>query len=119
MGVAQGQMLARSLRMMNGVLHVKRDGVTGGHTHSNDGDTQSKNARQSHPGTIPLNTGLRAMRCPAAAHFVLKLKPVIPHTLAAVCAQYHPTTCVACTHIFGGNNTNDAEVIVLNVDFES
>ena len=49
MGVPNGQVFAGGLRVMHSVLHVKRINATGANTHCSDGDSQGKNARQSHP----------------------------------------------------------------------
>jgi len=54
----------RCLCVMHGMLHVKGSHISGARRDRNSDDSQGKNARQSHPGTIPLSNGLRAMRLP-------------------------------------------------------
>ncbi len=62
MNMPDDNMFVGNLRMMNCVLYVKRSGTADANAHPNDCDSQGKNARQSHPGRISLNSGLRAMR---------------------------------------------------------
>ena len=67
MSMPNNKVFVGDLRVMHAVLHVKRSCVTGADTHANDGNSQGKNARQSHPQQIPLNSGLRAMRLPSSS----------------------------------------------------
>jgi hypothetical protein len=52
----------RCLRVMHGMLHIKGSHTRGTDRNRSSDNSQGKNARQSHPGTIPLSNGLRAMR---------------------------------------------------------
>jgi len=65
--MADGKVFVGNPRVVHRVLYVKRKGAASANTEPNDGNSQGKNARQSHPGKIPLNSGLRAMRLPSCS----------------------------------------------------
>ena len=73
-----GKVLARGSRVMHGVLHVECNGTAGAETRSYNRQPQGKNARQSHPGQIPLNKGLRAMRLPGRIALRSEVQTVYP-----------------------------------------
>lgn len=60
--VPLSEMVARGLRVMHGMLHVKRRGIFNADAQSHDSQAQGKNTRQSHSRQIPLNNELRVVR---------------------------------------------------------
>jgi hypothetical protein len=50
-----GKVPARGSRVMHAVLYVESNGTTGSEARSDKRQPQGKNARQSHPGQIPLS----------------------------------------------------------------
>ena len=91
-GMPDGKMLARGLRVVHAMLYIQCNRATRAETRSDNRQPQGKNARQSHPGQIPLNNGLRAMRLPCSSALLTKFKIFIPHASAAVCEQSHSMT---------------------------
>jgi len=76
-----GKVPARGSRVMHAVLYVESNGTTGSEARSDKRQPQGKNARQSHPGKIPLNSGLRAMRLPSCSALLSDSQNSLSHTL--------------------------------------
>ena len=98
-----GEVFVGELRVVHGVLHIKSRGAASANTDPNDRDSQGKNARQSHPGKIPLNSGLRAMRLPSSSALLSDSQTGYPtRSGRSMCAMSPVELECSCTQTFRG-----------------